>query len=232
MPSKFLGHRRALQFCRHISHDAWFATLLPMFHGQGPLKRLTGIASLYGLNGTTDVDAETGASYPFSREQWQRIVRDVVDDAAVKHLQVEAAQRQLPGPEVVLKKKKNLLKLVPRPYVREGGELATYGVVFRQCALSSRFASWDLRRERACQHCFSQDKFGDPCHMLTCAGASAAFLEARESVLTRLTLPTDAPDIVARMADMTWANEDKVWLKAGLNLMKKAFKLAQGQPHT
>jgi hypothetical protein len=238
LPSKFLGHRRALQFWRHISHDAWFADLLQTFHGQGPLKRLTGIAAFYGLSETTELHVETGVSYPFAKDQWHQMVRDLVDDAAARHLQAEAADRQLLGPQVVRKKrseggkKKTLLKLVPRPYVAKGGELAKYGVVFRQCASSGRFALWDPRRERACQHCYSLSKFGDPCHLLTCAGAPPTFVEARNRVLRRLGLPAaDASDTATRVADMKWAKGDTIWLKAGLNLLRKAYKLAQYQPH-
>jgi hypothetical protein len=48
---------------------------------------------------------------PFSKERWQRKVHAAVDDAAARHLQAKAAERQQPGPEVV-SKPNELLKLV------------------------------------------------------------------------------------------------------------------------
>lgn len=238
LPSKFLGHRRALQFWRHISHDAWFAPLVPSFHGQGPLKRLTGIAAVYGLSETTVLDVSTGVSYPFDKDRWKEKVREVVDNVAVEHLQKEAADRQLPGPQFVRRKRDNgeemvtLLKLVPRPYVAKGGDLAKHGVVFRHCAVLGRFASWNpWQHAQPCRHCSTRAKFGDPYHVFTCPGAPADFLEARKRVLRRLGLPANAPDTASRFADMKWAKGDAVWLKAGLNLMRKAYKLAQHQPN-
>jgi hypothetical protein len=202
VPSKFLAHRRAVQYWLHVSHDAWFAPLLPEFRGQGPRQRLQNIASLYGLHKTTErgtsaaytlaflgnrdttgIDRE--ADFPFSKERWHRKVHDAVEDAAARHLQTKAAERQLPGPETVTKRN-GLLKLLPRLYIREGGELAKYGVVFRQCALSGRFQPWDNRHEQPCPHCHSPYKFGDPCHLLVCAGAPPAFAAARSAALGRV----------------------------------------------
>jgi hypothetical protein len=108
-----------------------------------------------GNRDTTGVDRE--ADFPFSKERWHRKVHDAVEDAAARHLQTKAAERQLPGPETVTKRN-GLLKLLPRLYVREGGELAEYGVVFRQCALSGRFQPWDNRHEQPCPHCHSPYK--------------------------------------------------------------------------
>jgi hypothetical protein len=45
----------------------------------------------------------------------------------------------------------------------------------RKCALSGRFQLWDNRHEQPCPHCHSPYKFGDPCHLLVCAGAPPAF---------------------------------------------------------
>jgi hypothetical protein len=70
--------------------------------------------------------------------------------------------------------------------IRDGGELAKYGVVFRQCALSGRFQPWDNRHEQPCPHCHSPYKFGDPCHLLVCPGAPPAFAAARSAALGRV----------------------------------------------
>jgi hypothetical protein len=69
---------------------------------------------------------------------------------------------------------------------REGGELAKYGVIFRQCALSGRFQPWDNRHGQPCPHCHGPYKFGDPCHWLVCAGAPPAFAAARSGALGRV----------------------------------------------
>jgi hypothetical protein len=158
------------------------APLLPEFRGRGPRQRLQNTASLYGPHKTAERGTSTSyalaflgnrdttgtdreADFPFSKERWHRRVRDAVGDAAARHLRAKAAERQPPGPETVTKRN-GLLKLLPRLYVREGGALAKYGVVFRQCALSGRFQPWDNRHEQPCRRCHSPYKFGDPCHLL------------------------------------------------------------------
>jgi hypothetical protein len=47
LPSKFVAHRRGVQYWLHVSHDAWFAPLLTDFRGQGPTNRLqdTGLST-------------------------------------------------------------------------------------------------------------------------------------------------------------------------------------------
>jgi hypothetical protein len=66
-----------------------------------------------GNRDTTGIDRE--ADFPFSKERWHRKVHDAVEDAAARHLQTKAAERQLPGPETVTKRN-GLLKLLPRLY--------------------------------------------------------------------------------------------------------------------
>jgi hypothetical protein len=203
VPSKFLAHRHAVQYWLHVSHGAWFAPLLPEFRCQGPRQRLQSTTSLYGLHKTAERGTSTAytlaflgnrdttgtdrkADFPFSKERWHRKVHDAVEDAATRHLQTKAAERHLPGPETVTKRN-GPLKLLPRLNVREGGELAKCGVVFRQCTLSGRFQPWDNRHEQPCPHCHSPYKFGDPCNLLVCAGAPPAFAAARSAAPGRVT---------------------------------------------
>lgn len=256
IPSKFLGDRRILQYWRHVTNDAWFARLLPSFHGQGPLTRLREVASKYCLEETTEVSL--GATYPIPRNSWQARVREAVDDEAVKFLQAEAAKKQLPGPEIA-PKKNHRLKLVPRLYVREGGELAKYGVVFRQCVESRRFPSWDERSRKSCQYCQCENKFGHLDHLLSCTGVPQAFAESRH----RISPPQPGQDPVKLVSDellrstcqvaapslrvVSQQRETGVWaagvrwkkgkvvkalvadgsLKPTLTLLKLAFKLAE-----
>jgi hypothetical protein len=49
VPSKFVAHRRTVQYWLHVSHDSWFAPLLSDFRGQGPTRRLQNTAALYGF---------------------------------------------------------------------------------------------------------------------------------------------------------------------------------------
>jgi hypothetical protein len=173
--------------------------------------------------------------------------------AAARHLQTKAAERQLPGPETVTKRN-GLLKLLPRLYVREGGELAKYRVVLRQCALSGRFQPWDNRHEQPCPHCHSPYEFGDPCHLLLCGGAPPAFAAARSTALGRVAAPEAREGPVKLLCNLLVGESTQVpalrsvsptrgsppWvlgavrtLAVGLStreclvLVKKAFKLAK-----
>jgi hypothetical protein len=178
MPSRYLAHRRAVQYWLHVSHDAWFAPLLPTFRGRGPLKRLQNIAALYDLTETTGIS--DGEPCPFDKDTWRNKVHEAVGDAAVRYLQEQTAQRGLSGPEVA-PRRNGLLKLVARPYVREGGSLAKYGVLFRQCFLTTRFGDWDVRHHRPCPHCSSPGHFADPCHLLECAEAPPELASVRSA---------------------------------------------------
>lgn len=201
LPSKFLGHRRMLQYWRHVTNEAWFARLLPTFFGQGPLRRLRNVASLYGLELTTEVSL--GVTYPIPGDSWQARVREVVDDAAVKHLQAEAqaSERRFPGPEVSRRRNQSL-KLIARPYVCEGGELAKYGVVFRQCVEVGRFQSWDLRSLKPCQYCQCESKFGDLAHLLSCDGVPQAFADMRHTLLDRVLGSAPRQDSARLLSDV------------------------------
>jgi hypothetical protein len=74
---------------------------------------------------------------------------------------------------------------VARPCVREGGYLAKYGVLFRQCFLTTRFGDWGGRHHRPCPHCSSPGHFADPCHLLECAEAPPGLASVRSAVLGR-----------------------------------------------
>jgi hypothetical protein len=76
-----------------VSRDAWFAPLLPTFRGRGPLKRLQNTAASYDLTETTGTSG--GESCPFDKDTWRNKVHAAVDDAAVRYLQEQAAQRDL-----------------------------------------------------------------------------------------------------------------------------------------
>lgn len=227
MSSKYLAHRRVVQYWRHVNHDAWFAHLLPSFRGQGPRQRLSNVAALYGLSQTTEVDRESGVAYPYSVEQWKQRVHAAVGDAAARHLQAAAAHRQFPEPEVVTKKSTGLLRLVPRPYLLEGGELAKYGVIFRQCAIQGRYREDDPRALRRCHLCHRVETYRDLPHLLTCQGVPESFSNARASLLDRLARPS-TQDALQHLRDMSWvAGETGVSRREGLAFMKKAYKLAK-----
>jgi hypothetical protein len=135
VPSKFVAHRRVVQYWLHVSHDSWFAPLLSDFRGQGPSRRLQNTAALCGFTRTTETS--DGRTYPISKEVRHKRVRDAVADAAARlFLQAKAVGRKLPGPAVVAKRN-NLLQLVAQPYVLEGADLAKYGVarVPAECSL-------------------------------------------------------------------------------------------------
>jgi hypothetical protein len=140
--------------------------------------------AFFGNRDTTGVDRE--ADFPFSKERWHRKVRDAVEDAAARHLQTKAAERQLPGPETVTKRN-GLLKLLPRLYIRPGRR-RTRRVRSGFPSVRPRGAvpTWDNRREQPRPHCHSPYKFGDPCHLLVCAGAPPAFAAARNAALGRV----------------------------------------------
>jgi endonuclease/exonuclease/phosphatase family metal-dependent hydrolase len=207
MPSRYLAHRRAVQYWLHVSHDAWFAPLLPTFRGRGPLKRLQNIAALYDLTETTGIS--DGEPCPFDKDTWRNKVHEAVGDAAVRYLQEQTAQRGLSGPEVA-PRRNGLLKLVARPYVREGGSLAKYGVLFRQCFLTTRFGDWDVRHHRPCPHCSSPGHFADPCHLLECVEAPPDLASVRSAVLGRILALEVREDPATLLSNMLLGKTNKV----------------------
>jgi hypothetical protein len=48
-----------VRYWLHVSHEAWFAPLLPSFRGRGPLKRLRNTAGPYGLTETAAPSTRT-----------------------------------------------------------------------------------------------------------------------------------------------------------------------------
>jgi hypothetical protein len=109
-----------VQYWLHVSHDAWFAPLLPTFRGRGPLKRLQNTAALYDFTETAGTSG--GESCPFDKDTWRNKVHAAVDDAAVRYLQERAAQRGLSGPEVA-SRRNGLLKLAGGPPLCTRGRL-------------------------------------------------------------------------------------------------------------
>jgi hypothetical protein len=229
LPSKFLGHCRAVQYWRHINHYAWFAPLLPLLHGQGPQSRLRNIASLYGLVETTELSL--GVAYPLSKDRWHCKVREAVGDAAAKYLQTAASQRHLPAPKVFQQKKKGPLKLVVRPYITEGAELAKYGVAFRQSAYTGRFGEGDTRRTLPCKLCNRPGKYQDPSHAVECSGVPESFRLIRKAFLARLGLLQPSSAATKHLCDVPAAHKvpfrGQVSMKAALAFMRKTVKVSK-----
>jgi hypothetical protein len=61
--------------------------------------------------------------------------------------------------------------------------LRKYGVAFRQCALSSRFGSWDARQHSACPRAAAPAPSQAPATLLECAEAPPRLTAAKSGVL-------------------------------------------------
>ena len=125
MPSKFMGHIRALNFLWHIRRKAWFRHHLPYLRGPGPYNRLLGIAALYNID-VAMVDQR-------GKEEWDALVKSRVQEAAAAYMTRQLEDRELPPAE---------RRMQCRRYVRIGGCNARYGVRFRWDMLCRRHPRW------------------------------------------------------------------------------------------
>ena len=120
-PSKYLAHRRALNFLWHIENTAWFGNYLPYLKGPGPYKRLLNIAHEYEID-VSEVRKVT-------KDAWSNTVKKAVMEKAAEEVSRQLASRGLPPTEPLLK---------CRPYVRLGGFKAMFGVQYRWRMLKHR----------------------------------------------------------------------------------------------
>jgi hypothetical protein len=125
LPSKFMGHIRALNFLWHIRRRAWFRHYLPYLRGPGSYNRLIGIAALYDID-VAMVDQR-------GKEEWHALVKSRVQEAAAAHMSRQLEDRELPAAEQ---------RMQCRRYVRVGGCNARYGVQFRWSMLCRRHPRW------------------------------------------------------------------------------------------
>jgi hypothetical protein len=127
LPSKFMGHIRALNFLWHIRRKAWFRHYLPYLRGPGSYNRLLGIAAVYNID-VALVDQR-------GKEEWDALVKSRVQQAAAAYMSRQLEDRELPAAEA---------RMQCRRYVRLGGCNARYGVRFRWDMLCHRHPRWAI----------------------------------------------------------------------------------------
>lgn len=114
LPAEYLAHIRSLNLLWRLENNVWYKDLLTDLSGPAPYKRLLGVATKYGV--TVD-DARSK-----SKASWSSLIKIKIKTKAANDLHAKAIERNLPPPEPQLK---------PRPYIKQGGAYARYGVVFR-----------------------------------------------------------------------------------------------------
>ena len=129
-PSKYMAHRRALNYLWHVERKAWFGNYLPFLRGPGPYRRLLNIAKLYGI------DASLAREMP--QQKWKSMVKTTVMEEAARDVSAKLAKMDLPATEP---------RLQCRPYVRFGGHNAMYGVQYRWRMMRHRHPTLGTTRE-------------------------------------------------------------------------------------
>jgi hypothetical protein len=210
LPSRYMGHRRALQYLWRVVHESWFRHLLPELHGRGSMLRLEGLVRLYGLELATVLDPAC------DKQDWYAAVKRVTVAAAVQHLSSKAQARGLPGPEPGLK---------PRRYVVVGGHLCRFGVQYRQAVLEGSVARWQQpladggRAARRCPWCLHEESHADVAHAMECAQAPVCFADKRQAALQAL--HSDREQAMALLRSMQYSEA----MPAAWSAMRRACRL-------
>ena len=131
LPSKFMGHIRALNFLWHIRRKAWFRHYLPYLRGPGSYNRLLGIAAVYNID-VALVDQR-------GKEEWDAFIKSRVQQAAAAYM-----RGSLRTGSCLLQR----ARMQCRRYVRIGGCNARYGVRFRWDMLCRRHPRWAVPPEQ------------------------------------------------------------------------------------
>lgn len=138
--SRYLADYRALSYYWHLSRETWFHDLLPMFQGTTPLQRIVDMAQLYGI----DLDTVRN----FAQSEWKGHVKAKIMEAAEEHMNVLLLNRRYPY------KAEPFMRM--RPYIRNGGSHARYGLKFRWERIrrsDKRFVRSNEVAVTACEEC-------------------------------------------------------------------------------
>ena len=209
-PSRYMGHRRALQYLWRVVHDSWFRHLLPVLHGRGPMLRLEGLVRLYGLDMATVLDPAG------DKHDWYKAVKQATLAKAAQHMSSQAQARGFPGPEPRLK---------PRQYVAKGGHLGRFGVQYRHAVLEGTVARWQQpladggRAPRRCPWCQAEESHADVAHAMECDQAPEAFAAKRQAALQAL--HTDRVQAMALLRSMQYSQA----MPAAWGAMRRACRL-------
>ena len=114
LPAEYLAHIRSLNLLWRLENNVWYKDLLTALNGPAPYQRLLSVASRYGVT-----VAEARSS---SKASWSSLIKTKIKIMAVEDIKKKAIERNLPSPE---------LRMAPRPYIKQGGAYAVYGVQFR-----------------------------------------------------------------------------------------------------
>jgi hypothetical protein len=230
MPSKFMGHVRALNFLWHIRRKAWFRHHLPYLRGPGPYNRLLGIAALYNI--------DVAMVEQRGKEEWDALVKSSVQQAAAAYMTRQLEDRELPPAE---------RRMQCRRYVRIGGCNARYGVRLRWDMLCRRHPRWAdppeqkqlavLPRQQAFSRCDTCQRWHRPTAATMGEGIRCSALihpslrkvrkralqaveaEAHGSKQTKTS--TFPPAITEQVVNIKWRRQSAATTKTVLGLMRR-----------
>lgn len=235
IPSQYLAHRRQLQFWFHIHRTAWFGEELGRLAGTGPYERLKRVAIKYGLPtlddgpvGTWSFINKDGKRECFGKESWTKQVYLAVTTAAFAELTATAQSRQYDGPIGITKfSKSGTLQIEPRRYVTLGGDLAKYGVQYRQALQQGQQTPWRgkcVKTITACRFCGTIQ--GDLVHLLHACPSLPEDIRTLRSDVVR-SISADDDEAVRGLQNLDWKGVTAKEMKVALTLIRKASKLVE-----
>jgi hypothetical protein len=233
VPSEFVAHRRQLQMWYHLHFEAWFRDELGTFVGSRPYDRLKATALKYGmptldsgLPETWTFVNEKGVTKAYDKESWRKVVYRVVTSAAVVQLTKAAQDRQYDGPVGLTKlRKSGTVQIEPRKYVTLGGDLAKYGLQYRQAVLQGQQAGWSSRAIRRVGKCaFCEATVGDLPHVVQdCQKLPDVFKVVRDDVLQMIS--SNREHALNGLRQLEWEGVDEKKMRRALGVIRKACKL-------
>jgi hypothetical protein len=232
-PSEFAAHRRKLQLWYHLHFEAWFWEELGTLVGTGPYQRLKATVLQYGLPTLDDGPAkswcfvnEKGKKETYDKESWRKQVYQTVTSAAIQRLDEAAQARKYDGPVGTTGfNKSGSMQIEPRKYVILGGDLAKYGLQYRQALLQGQQADWQskaIRRIGECKLCGAS--LGDLLHVVhDCTKAPDTFQKFRADVLQAIS--SDKEQAVRGLRQLEWKGMDEKKMRRALGMLRKASQL-------
>jgi hypothetical protein len=233
IPSEFAAHRRQLQFWYHIHSEAWFWDGLGTLVGTGPYKRLKATVIKYGMPTLDDgpiaswaFTNDKGKQEQYNKESWRRQAYKRITWEAVHHLASAAQAKKYPAPVGTTKfSKSGTLQIEPRKYVTLGGNLAKYGLQYRQALFQGQQTPWTGKNTRHIGKCsFCAAPLGDLVHVIAaCTETPQDFRDARDALLQDIA--TDKCVAMEKFRDLDWKGIDEKEMRRALILVKMASRL-------
>ncbi len=149
-----------------------------------------------------------------------------VTSKAIQQLTEAATVRNCDGPGGLTKERKSgTVQIEPRKCVIVGGDLAKYGLQYRQAILQGQQAGWvskNIPKIGMCGFCGEQP--GDLPHIVhDCSKVPRAFKTTRDKVLHTISMDREQAHRDLRQLEWKGANEKQI--RIALGMLRKASKL-------